>query len=341
MDTGVRTFLEDAVRRDRDNLVKLSIRELLQRWGHKRRGYWVINRIEEDLEEVGLVTEPAFTQGWIDAPVTLLPKRFLPPPESTSGDGTITTPPREEGLAEPGEVTILVGSLRSAGQGVCSVTLDSTLIQAQSLMMQNDYSQLAVMSGARNLQGAITWESIAQAGIRADTPAIRDCLIPAEIVRFEDDLIHHIPRIVQAGYVFVQGQDRSIGGIVTTADLSEEFARLASPFFLIGEVERRLRRAVDRIFTSQELGDVRNPQDATRDVASAEDLTIGEYVRLLENPDRWAKTGWQVDRRIFMESLNRVRELRNDVMHFSPDPLDEEQLDELRRFIRWLKILDP
>ena len=341
MDTDVRQFLEDAANRDPQNLVKISIRELLHRWGHKRRGSWVINRIEDALEEAGLVTEPAFTQGWIDAPITLIPKRLAPTPEQQNGNGTTTAVPRDEGEVEPGEVTILVGSLRSAGQGVTHVPLDATLLQAQSQMMSLDFSQLAVMSDSRTLRGAITWESIAQAGMRTSTPSIRDCLIPAEVVRYEDDLIHHIPRIVQAGYVFVQTKDRTVTGIVTTADLSEEFARLASPFFLIGEIERRLRRAVDRTFTPEDLGSVRDPGDETRDVASAGDLTIGEYVRLLEYPERWERTGWQVDRRIFMADLNRVRELRNEVMHFSPDPLEEEQIDELRRFIRWLKILDP
>ena len=64
-------------------------------------------------------------------------------------------------------------------------------------------------------------------------------------------------------------------------------------------------------------------------------------MRLFEYPERWDKTGWQVDRKIFIEALNQARELRNDVLHFSPDPLDDDQLDELRRFIRWLRILDP
>jgi hypothetical protein len=341
MDIDVRQFLEDAASRDSQNLVKISIRELLQRWGHKRRGYWVVSRIEEALEEVGLVTEPAFTQGWIDASITLIPKTLTPPLEAPPGSGAATAASRDDGEVEPGEVTIIVGSLRSAGQGITSVPLDATLVQAQSQMMSLDFSQLGVMSDARTIRGAVTWESIAQAGMRTSTPSVRECLIPAEVVRYEDDLIHHIPRIVQAGYVFVQAKDRTITGIVTTADLSEEFARLASPFFLIGEIERRLRRAVDRTFAPEELGQVRDPGDETRDVASAGDLTIGEYVRLLEYPEHWERTGWQVDRRIFMGDLNRIRELRNEVMHFSPDPLEEEQINELRRFIRWLKILDP
>jgi CBS domain-containing protein len=301
VDSNVRGFLEEAALRERPNLVNLPIREFLGRWGNKRRTSYIVSVIERDLEEAGLVTEPYFARGWIDASVTLVPKRLLQPSESPTSDGVVS-PPREEGATEPGEVTLLVGSLRSAGQPVCSVSLNSTLLEAQSLMMRNDFSQLAVMSDARNLRGAVTWESIAQSGMRTNDPQIRDYVIPAELVRFEDDLIHHIPRIVQAGYVFVQAPDRTISGIVTTADLSDEFARLATPFFLIGEIERRLRRAVDRIFSAGELSEVRNPDDATRDVSSAEDLTFGEYVRLLEEPERWDKTGWHVERKIFIDA---------------------------------------
>jgi CBS domain-containing protein len=299
-----------------------------------------VNGISRDLKKAGLTTEPDFTQGWIDAVVTLVPKKLM-----KSGDSLPETKPAvpasDEEMPVPGEVTLIVGSLRSANQQVCSVALDSTLLQAQSLMMKNDYSQLAVMSDLRNLRGAITWESIAKTSMRMPKPQIRDCVTPAELVRFEDDLIQHIPQIVRSGYIFVQRPDRTISGIVTTADLSEEFGRRATPFFLIGEIERRLRRAVDRIFTSTELAQVRDPRDTTRDVDSASDLTIGEYIRLLENPSHWNKTGWQAERSIFIQALQSVRGIRNDVLHFSPDPLDDDQIGELRSFIRWLKFLDP
>ena len=338
-DEDLQAFLADAARRDQSNLVVLPIRQLLEKWGHKRRGYWIVSRIERDLDEASIATEPTFTQGWIDTPVTLVPKRLRPEPEITdaAGAGEVVA----EGEAEPGEVTLLVSSLRSAGQGVISVTLDGSIVEAQTLMMTNDFSQLAVMSSARSLRGAVTWESIAQASLHLPRPAVRDCVIPAEVVRFEDDLMHHIPRIVDAGYVFVHDRDQTIKGIVTTSDLSDEFARLATPFFLIGEIERRLRRAVGKIFTVEELAAIRNPTDAGRDVASVDDLTMGEYERLLEGPPNWEKTGWQVDRKIFVGALSNVREIRNDVMHFSPDPLDTDQLTELRRFVRFLKILDP
>ncbi len=296
--------------------------------------------IESELEEAGLITEPPFGRGWIDQEVTLVPRRLLHSADSISDDQDSPVLP-EEVTADQEEVGILVSSLRSANQGVTSVPLDGSLSEAQSLMMRFDYSQLGVMSGGRQLRGAITWESMAQVAMRKAEPALRDCVVGAEVVRDEDDLIQHIPRIIQAGYVFVRARNERITGIVTTADLSEEFGQRATPFFLIGEIERRLRRVVDRVFSSEELSEVRAPLDSARDVTSAEDLTIGEYVRLLEKPDRWAKMGWSVERAVFIEALDGVRKLRNDVFHFSPDPLDEDQLDELRRFVRWLKILDP
>jgi CBS domain-containing protein len=340
VDSDLKQFLLDAAGRERPNLIEVPIRELLARWGHKRRGTWVVDGIERDLKKAGLATEPDFTQGWIDAVVTLVPKRLMKSP-NPSADRMPAATEAQDGIPVPGEVTLIIGSLKSASQPVCSVALDSTLLQAQSLMMKNDFSQLAVMSDLRSLRGAVTWESIAQTSMRMAKPQVRDCVIQAELVRFEDDLIQHIPQIVRSGYVFVQRHDRTISGIVTTADLSEEFGRRATPFFLIGEIERRLRRAVDRIFSQSELNEVRDPRDATRDVESASDLTIGEYIRLLESPPRWSKTGWQAERSIFIDALHAVREIRNDVLHFSPDPLDEDQIDSLRGFIRWLRFLDP
>jgi hypothetical protein len=59
MDQNVQSFLEDAARRERSDLVTLLIRELLERWGHKRRGYWIVSRIQRDLEEAELVAEPS------------------------------------------------------------------------------------------------------------------------------------------------------------------------------------------------------------------------------------------------------------------------------------------
>lgn len=162
-----------------------------------------------------------------------------------------------------------------------------------------------------------------------------------EVVGLNDDLLARIPMIVDASFVFVQAQDRQISGIVTTADLSLEFATLARPFFLLAEVERRLRRLVDEHFSPEEIAAVVDPSDSDRSAASARDLTIGECARLLEQPDRWKRLGWEIDRVIFIDDLHSIRMIRNEVMHFSPDPLEDEQILKINRFIRSLRRLDP
>ena len=66
---------------------------------------------------------------------------------------------------------------------------------------------------------------------------------------------------------------------------------------------------------------------------------MGEFARLLEAPDSWEKLNWPANRSVFVRSLDEVREIRNEVMHFSPDPLEEAQMDLLRTFNKWLEHL--
>jgi hypothetical protein len=221
-----------------------------------------------------------------------------------------------------------------------SVAPQDSLERAQALMLRYDYSQLAVMAGTRSLRGAVSWESIAQARIRNSNAPLVEAVIPGEVVHDDDDLLAMIPRIINAGFAFVEARDKQITGIVTTSDLSQQFAVLAKPFFLLAEIERRLRRVIDRVFTADELKEVLDPADAEREIRSADDLTIGEYVRLIELPARWERLGWALERKVFLGALDEVRIVRNDVMHFSPDPLDDEQLRRLENFLKWIRRLD-
>jgi hypothetical protein len=69
------------------------------------------------------------------------------------------------------------------------------------------------------------------------------------------------------------------------------------------------------------------------------DLTFGEYIRLIESEENWKKLKIEIDRVTFIAQLNRVREVRNDVMHFDPDGLDDDDLTFLREFAQFLKRL--
>ena len=332
-----KSLIAKASNQANSNPLELTIRSLLAYWGAKRRGYWIVGEIDRDLIEAGLTTFPPFTEGWIDNLVRIVP--YKPSEPASTLAPTNRTP--AAAVAADSLATMHVGSLPSANKGITSVPPDASLALAQSLMLRFDYSQLAVVSGDRNVRGAVSWESIAQARLRDSNCPLRDAITPAELVDLDHDLLALIPAIVDKGFVFVLTTDRRIGGIITMADLSLEFANLAKPFFSIGEIERRLRRTIDDCFERPELEAVRAPGDEGREIRSAQDLAFGEYGRLLEEPKRWAKLDWPIDRVTFTAALNEVRSVRNEVMHFSPDPLDDDQVVTLTNFIKWLRTLDP
>ncbi|MDP9398861.1 MAG: CBS domain-containing protein [Actinomycetota bacterium] len=237
------------------------------------------------------------------------------------------------------QLALRVESLKSANTDVAHVAPTASLITAQSIMLRYDYSQLAVLSGSHTLRGAVSWESIAKARLLDGNPSLATCTQPSDPVAADEDLLGLIPRITDQGFVFVRdAQDRRIRGIVTLADVSHEFSRLAGPFFLLGEIERRLRRVVDGHFTAEELRTVAS--STSRQIESADDLTLGEYVRLLQQPESWERLQWPLDRSQFIKALDEVREVRNDVMHFSPDPLGDEEVGRMSAFLRWLRLMD-
>ena len=215
---------------------------------------------------------------------------------------------------------------------------DDDLVVAHSEMQAHDYSQLAVMGRPYNLKGAVSWESIAKALLVNPSATLRDCIEsnPA-VVRTDQPLLDAAPAIAAAGYVFVEDKNEVVG-IITTADLTGQFTLLTRPFLLLGEIEIVIRSAVDHRFGTEDLLEAIDP-GSYRDVDGAGSLTLGEIQRFISNPDNFGQLGWGADRRVFNKKLEDVRRIRNEVMHFSPDPLEESDLLLLRTFLNWVRTL--
>jgi CBS domain-containing protein len=333
-----REFLAEAREKARNGSPEtISIRDLIWKIEAERRGTRVTDEIEQALARHGLVTEPSFASGWIDNIVEL---RL-----ASSDSGTLSDERRqsEDGgnSLQPTEIALTVSNLESASSGVVSIERNSDLLRARALMLRHDYSQLAVMSGPRRLVGAISWESMARAAIRERDFTLSDAVVQARPVEPDDDLIALIPTIVELGFVFVVGNDRTLVGIVTTADLSSQFGTLAKPFLLIGEIERRLRHVLSIRFHVADLATVQDPADHARTIKSANDLTLGETVRFIEHESNWQQLRWPVERVEFIKALREVTEIRNDVMHFSPDPMTATEEAKLHNFVTWLRVMEP
>jgi predicted transcriptional regulator len=330
------TFLADVRERlDSGESVEVPIRTLIHHVGAERRGVRVVDQVQAALARHGLATEPSVAAGWVDSHVALQLAHGRSDPRAAQ-DGSAS----EAQQAPAEEVSLTVRNLQAATSGVKSVQRNSDLQLARAYMLRYDYSQLAVMAGERRVVGAVSWESMALAALRDPAFTLADATIPVRQVDPGDDLIELIPTIAENGFVLVVGPDQRPSGIVTTADLSMQFRTLAGPFLVIGEIERRLRSTLASHFSVGELAQVRDPVDTNRTIDSANDLTLGETLRMFEDPNNWVRLGWPVDRPEFVKALNDVKSIRNDVMHFSPDPLSGDQQDALNNFVGWLRAME-
>ena len=111
--------------------------------------------------------------------------------------------------------------------------------------------------------------------------------------------------------------------------------QLAGPFLVIGEIEGYLRMLVHNRLDVEDfagLGEGRN-------IAGVADLTLGDYCRLLQDGSLWNRLNVGADPSRFIEHLDRVREIRNDIMHFSPEEDDPDDMRTLQGFARYLREL--
>lgn len=53
----------------------------------------------------------------------------------------------------------------------------------------------------------------------------------------------------------------------------------------------------------------------------------------------WERLSLNIDRGIFIEKLEDIRQIRNDVMHFDADNVAEQDVTKLREFVRLLQNL--
>jgi CBS domain-containing protein len=335
----------------------MSVRDLLLRFGHYKRGKYVREMIRAALRDHGLTTIPDIYALPLDYHLKF---QALPPIVITPSPASVNVQAPEIGIQSSGkdddvaargtgepqigrgdEEDTLVGSLKSSRRGVVSVSPNATLQEAMTEMMINDYSQLPVMIGDRTVKGVVSWRTIGQQMARkGKLDTVADCSTSDfREVASNRSLMDIVEDVIKHDFVLVRDEVGCISGIVTSTDLSREFRLRFEPFQLLSEVEDYLRTLLETHLPRETIENAKDPDDKARTVSGVHDLSFGEYQRLLEHPENWNKLPFGIDRKTFLRKLDRIREVRNEVMHFSPDPPEESELEELRSFVRCLKTL--
>lgn len=322
--------------------VAVTVRELLSWFNAKRRGYLVVALIRQYLDDAGLESEPDFESVHIDAEVRL--RRLLgqghPAPDAGVEGTHLPSKDVVEGVAAAiVDPTFRLRRLPSATAGVYAVPPTASIAQATTLMLAKGFSQLPVMPNPRDVKGVISWRSLGKARALGKKPErVSDCMEVARELPDSEAVFTALATIVEHDYVLVRAADRTITGIVTSSDLSVQFRQLAEPFLLIGEIENHLRYLLDLVVDPAALAAIAVP-DGGQAPKAVRELTFSQYVQLFNQDAVWARLAVALDRQVFCRELNQVRAIRNDVMHFNPDPFDESDLQSLRSFAELVRHL--
>jgi restriction system protein len=346
---------EEVRRRSADQPLTLSIRDFLAVWGAQRRYPAATEQIKSDLAARGLVTVPPFTEGTLDSQIAVLAGGAEPDESGTSAvtrlsgsrdlSAAVQIAAHAAGLlpdeeAETQAVAYRVSNLDSANHMPESVRVGDSLGTAMTIMVLRGYSQLPVLDADGRLRGVVSWESIGRARMADPGAGLQAATVRGQEADRSDDLLDWIGTIQQSGYVLVRDHDHKVCGLVTASDLTVQFGTRVRPFVLVEEIEQRLRRVVDRCIPLDRIRAV-VPRGRAARVHSAANLTFGAYGHLLKVPENWAALGWGIDQEHFLAALEECRNFRNGLMHFSPDPITDDQLLPAQGLLELLRSVDP
>ncbi len=328
-----------------------TVRTILSWYGAKRRGYFITQKINSELAKRGLFVAPAFDGAYIDGEVQF---HLGEGPSTVGQEGGPAVASPTVALLEPSienmviqtsqiekdvDPTYRVSRLKSAKSKNVLVTPQETVERAATLMLSHDYSQLPVMVGEHEVRGLVSWRSIGMKTVMGrKVTSVGDCMEEAHVIGAGSSLFGVIDAVIKYECVLVRDSEQKISGIITTSDLSEQFHQLGEPFLLLGEIENHIRRILDATFCVEDYRTV-SFQNGKRPIEDVSDLTLGQCLRLLGNPENWRKIKIAVDGPAFIAGLEQVRRIRNEVMHFDPDGVPSEDMDTLRKFSQFLQKL--
>lgn len=311
-------FLEiiKEIQENRDKEFNISPREFLSYFHCEKRTKGNTARIDNFLNSKNLETEPHYSSVWIDGTIKLKHKARA----------------RSKSDRDP---ILRISILPSANKPPITINRDAKLSEAITLMMMHNFSQLPVMSNPKNVAGLITWETIGNGitnGISSNE--VKDFL-KSRVVKLELDtpLLEAIRTVIKEEIVIVLKKDKSLSGIVTITDISSQFFTLTEPFLLLEKIENLIRLLLDEKFLLEDLESVCFDGEKAEFI---DDLNFGQYIRLIEKETNWQKLNLSIERIPFIKQLDKIRNIRNDIMHFDSEGITIEQREDLNNMANFL-----
>ncbi len=326
----------------------VTIRKFLSWFGAQRRTVLNVQYINGELVKVGVHTIPDYLNIWVDTPITFELDKFDDAGKQIDKEVEVEVD-KEDPHFEADDMSLKssserlsykIGKLAAANNAPVSVKPNATLKEAITIMIARNLSQLPIMTNERDVKGVVSWASIGTRLIAGKEGVdVQFYMDEHHEVSASSSLFDGIKIIIEHNYVLVRSTDRKITGIVTSNDISEQFEEISTPFLLIGDIENNLRHLIGLKLNLENMKQACGENNLPSDFSGVSDLNFGHYIRILSNEANWYKVGLHLDRSAFCEELSDVNRIRNDVMHFDPDPLTVQDLSKLRNVAKMFDVL--
>lgn len=305
---------------------KVPTRNINEFYGVSRRGFRVIERVNSWLEKYELIMEPNFSSANIYGHVEIKP---IP---TITLNSELKKPKYLDAIPRIG--IIKSSDLNNSEDGeskLIYVRKEALIPEVISLMLLHNFSQIPILSSKKDVYGLVSWKSIGRAlALGKSCITASDCYESVETINHDEPLFKVVKIVLEKEVVLVRDFKNEISGIVTATDVGEQFLILSEPFLLIEQIENFIRIILKDKLTFDDINKVLDLSKIEKEIKHLSDFTFGHYVRIFRNEELFKKIELKVDRVMLHEMLENTNKIRNEVMHFSPEAMDKNDLIILR-----------
>lgn len=172
-----------------------------------------------------------------------------------------------------------------------SVYKSTPLFTVLKEMSDNDYSQLPVISEAKQPIGMVTYQSIIKASSHLDCKVedlcvedVCESLNKTQIYRTEDDLFDMLDHLRDTKAILIVDANNELIGIVTTYDATEYFRTRAEDLMYVQDIEMTIKDLIlDAFKNEDEELDSSKLDSAIEKISSSKHTSIKEFAKALNN----------------------------------------------------------
>lgn len=231
-----------------------------------------------------------------------------------------------------------------------SVSKKTSVREALTLMVENDYSQLPVINEQGDLIGIISESSITNTYFHIGATlslldlTVDHCMVLAKTISPESDIFEAL-NLLENVYAVVVVENLKPKGILTDYDTTHFFRDLSEGLVIVEDIEVTLRQYIEAVFPNERSMDAalmrafkENKKDPSRPAKEYQELSFGEHIQLIITEHNWEKfEPYFAPKELFKKLMDQVGSIRNQLAHFR-GKIESIQLNVLVKARDWLSV---